>query len=123
MSGQNSWSRVPYKKRQQIKQQLLARDGLRCCNCGRRIASVKAATIEHKKGRKQGGSLLDLANLGLAHAGCNYSGRYQRAGRVRVVDGVRFFDTEATEHPAPMFLPPPDAQKKRGVSRDDDQDE
>lgn len=90
MSGSNSWNRVPYKVRQRIKTLLLARDGLVCCVCGTRIASARAATIEHKRERGAGGAVLALANLGLAHAGCNY-GRRGRAGAVGQVSGGSFF--------------------------------
>ncbi|MCB4209171.1 HNH endonuclease [Arthrobacter sp. UM1] len=51
---------------------LLARDGLTCCICRTPIKSAKAATIEHKTKRRDGGSH-DLANLGLAHSTCNYA--------------------------------------------------
>ncbi|MDO5633289.1 MAG: hypothetical protein Q4G34_00230, partial [Micrococcus sp.] len=116
------WSRVPYRTRQHIKQLLLARDGLRCCVCGTKIPSPQVATIEHKRERSAGGALLDLANLGLAHSGCNY-GRLGRKGRVPLIAAAgffrrpapaHFFDDEHAEHPAPRVVPSPGDSEKTG---------
>ena len=86
----DAWAAVPYRMRQAIKQELLARDGLWCCVCETPIASFKLATIEHKRERNAGGALLDRNNLGLAHPRCNY-GRHGSANRTRVVDSRAFF--------------------------------
>lgn len=88
----NAWSRIPYRRRQAIKQLLLARDGLRCCNCHQPIKDVTTATIEHLVERRLGGPLLDPSNLGLAHPSCNYSRRYGRHNaRSRVIDNTTSF--------------------------------
>lgn len=106
----NAWSQLSYRQRQAIKAALLARDGLTCCLCGLAIPTVKAATIEHRIKRSQGGALTALANLGLAHANCNYSNRYTTT--TVVVDGSSFFCPETPRSiPRPMLFPPPDVQK------------
>lgn len=117
----DEWSRIPYKTRQHIKQVLLARDGLTCCVCGTRILSPRAATIEHKRERSAGGSLLDYRNLGLAHRDCNYRRLGSRRGRVALVsaaswfapsDAPRFSEHEGPEHPAPPVFPSPGRSEK-----------
>ena len=93
--ARDAWSKLPYKRRQHIKQVLLARDGLTCCLC-KRPMRLDEVTVEHRLARSLGGSVVDYANLGLAHAHCNYSRRYIAASARRlVVDGAGFFDREA----------------------------
>ncbi|MGQ4553271.1 HNH endonuclease [Dermabacteraceae bacterium CCM 9519] len=67
------WTEVPYRVRQNWKEQLAARDGLTCCICLEPI-TYKEATIEHKKKRRNGGTN-HLSNLALACANCNYADR------------------------------------------------
>jgi 5-methylcytosine-specific restriction endonuclease McrA len=114
--SRNSWNRIPYKKRQSIKQVLLARDGLICCVCGTRIASIRIATIEHKRGRKQGGSVTGYDNLGLAHPNCNFGHHGQRHGRVALVNGDGFFAPRTPDPPAPLVFPPPGRSEKNSES-------
>ena len=110
MRKQNAWSALPYRQRQQLKQMLLARDGLVCCLCGLRISSTRAATVEHRTKRSHGGALTDLANLGLAHATCNYSNRY--GSDAVVVDDAAFFCSDnGPDIPRPVLFPPPELQK------------
>lgn len=90
MGARDAWSSIPYRQRQAIKGELLARDGLVCCVCKTPIASMSVATIEHKRERNAGGALLDYNNLGLAHPRCNY-GRLGSSDRARVVDARAFF--------------------------------
>lgn len=110
----NAWTRVPYSTRQHIKQLLLARDGLVCCVCGTRIASARAATIEHKRERNAGGALLDLRNLGLAHRGCNYGRRGSRVGRVPTVAGGSFFRAPSDGTPRARVFPSPGRTEETG---------
>ncbi len=102
MAGKsNSWNRVPFRTRQALKAQLLARDGLMCCLCGMKIKSAREATIEHKIPRRLGlVPVTAVEHLGLAHRSCNSSNRF-RAGTRQVTDGLDFFAQEPHGHPAP----------------------
>lgn len=115
----DAWSAIPYKRRQAIKTTLAARDGLICCVCRTAIASLKAATIEHKVERSDGGALLAWDNLALAHAHCNYGRRGKKLsakgnGALGVVEGAAFFDAERRQHPAPPVFPSPGRSEKIG---------
>ncbi|MGQ4576155.1 HNH endonuclease [Dermabacteraceae bacterium P7006] len=87
------WTRVPYRVREAWKQELAARDGLMCCICLRPIPSYRAATVEHKKKRRNGGTN-HLHNLGLAHAACNYADR--DTTHIKAVNNNAFFWREKT---------------------------
>lgn len=93
-----SWNRISYRRRQHIKSVLLARDGLICCDCKRPINSIKEATIEHKVARRFGVfDDLDINNLGLAHARCNYGHRFEAPGARRlVVEASAWFGDDPT---------------------------
>jgi 5-methylcytosine-specific restriction endonuclease McrA len=74
MSNGNNWT--PSSNKQRIKRALVRRDGRRCWICGGDInmdlmaPDGKAASIDHKVRRRDGGSNR-LENLRLAHAWCN----------------------------------------------------
>lgn len=88
------WNQIPFKKRRLIKLELAARDGLICCICRLKIRSLEEATIEHKRKQRNHGTH-DLANLGLAHAACNFADRHpdftDASRRIETVTDDGFF--------------------------------
>lgn len=85
------WNQIPHRRRKAIKLQLAQRDGLNCCICGLNIESIEAATVEHKKKQRNGGTH-ELRNLGLAHAHCNYADKHDETTMGNVIaTNKRFF--------------------------------
>lgn len=105
------------RTRAKLAAALIERDGLACAICGRPIdphaprGSAAGLSIDHVVPRSRGGGH-DLANLRLAHHGCNAS---RGAGSAPAPSGPPRATTVASWAPIPP--PTPSTQPRRRPSR------